>query len=73
MIRASDRNIKTNAVEFIHEKNALGRKSQEKVGPLWVDWDIYPEFQKSMVLDTQLYSKGIPALGTVVPLEFNRR
>ena len=66
-IRASDRDIKTNAVGIYTRKNALGRKSQEKVGPLWVDWDIYPEFQKSIVLDTQLYSKGIPALGTVVP------
>ena len=33
----------------------------EDVGPLWIDKDIYPEYQRSVVVDTRLYMKdGVP-------------
>lgn len=67
-IRASDKEIKTNATGIYTRRNAFSRESQEKVGPIWVDWDIYPEHQKSMIYDTQLYGKGVPVAGFFIPL-----
>ncbi|MCY7866120.1 hypothetical protein P8918_13480 [Bacillus spizizenii] len=67
-IKSSSQDIKTNAMGLYREKLVGTRESQEKVGPLWVDWDIYPENQKSMVYDTQLYAKGVPVIGAAIPL-----
>lgn len=61
-IRASATEIKTNAVGLYQESHLFGDKVKQ-VGPLFVDFDIYPEYQKSMTVDTQLWAKGMPVLG----------
>lgn len=66
-IKASSRDIKTNAVGLYRLKKWGTRESQEKTGVLWVDRDIYPEEQKSMLYDTQLWAKGVPIAGAIIP------
>lgn len=66
-IRASSQDLKTNAMGLYKLRTWGTKESQEKIGPLWVDWDIYPEHQKSMVFDTQLKAKGVPILGSIIP------
>lgn len=61
-IRASAKEIKTNAIGLYQEKKMFGDKVKQ-VGPLFVDFDIYPEFQKSMTVDTQLWAQGMPVIG----------
>lgn len=63
-IRASASNIKTNAVGLYQETQLFGDKVKQ-VGPLFVDFDIYPEYQKSMTVDTQLWAKGMPVVGNL--------
>jgi len=63
-IRASAKEIKTNAVGLYQESHLFGDKVKQ-VGPLFVDFDIYPEYQKSMTVDTQLWAKGMPVLGNM--------
>ena len=40
-------------------------ENQETVGPLYADWDIYPESQRSMIVDTSLVGKGTPFVGVL--------
>lgn len=63
-IRASAKEIKTNAIGLYQESHLFGDKVKQ-VGPLFVDFDIYPEYQKSMTVDTQLWAKGMPVLGNM--------
>lgn len=65
-IKASSRDIKTNAQGLYSVDNTVMTDGQKKVGPLWVDWDIYPEFQKSVIYDTQAVLKGIPFVKGIV-------
>ncbi len=53
-ISASSEKMKTNATG-LYEVEGGGIKKTE---PMWVDQDIYPEYQKSMVVDTKLYGKS---------------
>jgi hypothetical protein len=62
-IIASKSKMKTAALGLYQVAEALNIKRQEKVGPLFADIDIYPENQKTMIVDTQLYGKGIPIIG----------
>lgn len=64
-IRASAATVKTNAVGLYQEAHVFGDKVKQ-VGPLFVDFDIYPEFQKSMTVDTQLWAKGMPVFGNLL-------
>lgn len=66
-IVASERDVKTCAVGLYRRRGAGGKESQERVGPLWVDFEIYPENQKTMTVDTQLYGKGVPVAGSIIP------
>lgn len=66
-IKASSKDIRTNAIGLFKQKMGWGMESQGRVGPMWVDQNIYPEFQKSMVVDTQLYDKGVPIAGSIIP------
>lgn len=62
-ITASDKDVKTCAVGLYQMAETGNFKSQHRCGPLWVDVEIYPENQKTMIVDTQLYGKGIPIVG----------
>ena len=53
-ITVSSTDVRTNAMGYY-----TGRSGKSySVGPLWVDWDIYPEDQKSMSYDTALTISG---------------
>lgn len=67
-IAASSKNIHTNAVGLYRRDGVAGSQSQSATPPLYVDMDIYPENQKSMIVDTQLGATGIPYIGTVTNL-----
>ena len=54
-ISASSEKIKTNATGTYEVD---GDSGIQKTAPMWVDQDIYPEYQKSMVVDTKLYGKS---------------
>lgn len=57
-IKASESDIRTNATGIWQSTNAtFGRKSST-VGPLYLDINIYPEYQKSMTYDTGLLADG---------------
>ena len=64
-IAASTRDMKTAAVGLYEVAESGNIKSQKKVGPIYADVDIYPENQRTMVVDTQLYGKGVPYIGFV--------
>ena len=65
-ISASAKNIKTAAVGLYQETMLFGAEKTKQVGPLYVDFSIYPEFQKSMTVDSQLWAKGIPIMGNML-------
>jgi hypothetical protein len=65
-ITASERDVRTCAVGLYSSQGAFSTESIQRVGPMWVDFDIYPEKQKTMTVDTQLIAKG-SALGDVIP------
>jgi hypothetical protein len=64
-ITTSDKDVKTCAVGLYQMAENSNFKSQHRCGPLWVDIEIYPENQKTMIVDTQLYGKGIPVMGFI--------
>lgn len=64
-IKASSRDIKTAALGLYQVAESFNIKSQQRVGPIFADADIFPEFQKTMIVDTQLYGKGLPFFGTI--------
>lgn len=58
-ITASGRDIKTVAVPIYKGPNGLNITEEKKLpSPLYVDWDIYPEYQKTMVVNTQMTYKA---------------
>ena len=57
-IKASEKNMKTNAVGIWESTDMIWGKSQSTVGPIYLDMNIYPEYQKSMTVDTGLVSDG---------------
>ena len=61
-IAASSRDIKTVALG-LYSVGSAGASEQKTVGPLFADWDIYKELQKTMIVDTQLLGRGVPVLG----------
>ena len=62
-ITATSQTMKTTATGLYQVAASFNTKEQHKVGPLYADIDIYPENQKSMIVDTQLFAKGIPYIG----------
>jgi hypothetical protein len=66
MIKASDQDVRTCAVGIYSSSGWLGSEKAKRVGPMWVDFDIYPEKQKTMTFDTQLLAKG-SAVGDIIP------
>ena len=64
-IRASSKDMKTVALGLYEIAETGNIKSQKRVGPLYVDYDIYPEWQKTMMVNTNLYGKGAPIVGVL--------
>lgn len=65
-IKATSKDMKTVALGLYEIAEGLNVKSQKRVGPLYADIDIYPEYQKTMVVNTNLYGKGIPYLSNML-------
>lgn len=63
-IKASEDLMHTAAIG-LYQRNKTFGKSMQKVGPLWASFDIFPEKQKTMTIDTQLDFKGIPIINRV--------
>lgn len=57
-IKASEQDIKTNAVGIWQATNMTFGRKTSTVGPLYLDINIYPEYQKSMTYDTGLLADG---------------
>ena len=57
-IKASDKNIKTNAVGIWEGTDVFWGQEQKTCGPLYLDINIYPEYQKAMTVDTGLIAAG---------------
>ena len=57
-IKASSKNIRTNAVGVWEGTDMWWGQEQKTCGPMYVDINIYPEHQKSMTVDTGLVASG---------------
>ena len=57
-VKASSKNIKTNAVGVWEGTDVWWGQEQKTCGPMYVDINIYPEHQKSMTVDTGLIASG---------------
>ena len=57
-IKATDKTIKTNAVGVWEGTDVFWGQEQKTCGPVYLDINIYPEYQKSMTVDTGLIAKG---------------
>ena len=57
-LKASESNMKTNAVGTWEGTDYLWGTSQQSVGPIYLDMNIYPEYQKSMTVETGLVAGG---------------
>ena len=67
-MRASSKKMKTNAIGLYEVDFGTG-SLQSKTTPIMADIDIYPEYQKTMVVDTRLFAKSIPLVsGILAPL-----
>lgn len=66
-ITTSDREMRTAAVGLYNREGFLSGGRSDSVGPIWADFEIYPERQKTTTVDTQLYSKGYTRLSRFAP------
>ena len=57
-IKATERDMKTNATGIWQASGWISGRNQETVGPVYLDQNIYPEYQKSMTYDTGLLADG---------------
>ena len=57
-ITASNRDMKTVAIGMYTDTSVAATTTQCTVGPLFADFDIYPEAQRTMVVDTSLLGRG---------------
>lgn len=57
-LKASESNMKTNAVGTWEGSDMIWGTGQQSVGPIYLDMNIHPEYQKSMTVDTGLVSGG---------------
>lgn len=57
-LKASETNMKTNAVGTWEGTDVIWGTAQQSVGPIYLDMNIYPEYQKSMMVDTGLVAGG---------------
>ena len=57
-IKASEKNMKTNATGIWEGTDVIWGSEQKTCGPIYLDMNIYPEYQKSMTVDTGLIGVG---------------
>ena len=57
-IKASEKNMKTNATGIWEGTDIIWGSEQKTCGPIYLDMNIYPEYQKSMTVDTGLIAAG---------------
>ena len=57
-LKASETNMKTNAVGTWEGSDMIWGTGQQSVGPIYLDMNIHPEYQKSMTVETGLVSGG---------------
>lgn len=57
-IKASENQIKTNAIGMWQASSKLWGRENATVGPIYLDMNIYPEYQKSMTVNTGLLGAG---------------
>jgi hypothetical protein len=57
-IKASEKNMKTNATGIWEGTDLIWGSEQKTCGPIYLDMNIYPEYQKSMTVDTGLVAAG---------------
>lgn len=72
-IKASEKNMKTNAIGIWETTSTVWGKSQATVGPIYLDMNIYPEHQKSMTVDTTLVSDGVGGLEIPIFTHFSEK
>lgn len=64
-IVASNKFIKTNAVGLYSETGWFGNVKPKQTEPLFVDFSIFSENQRSTTVDTQLWAQGMPIVGNM--------
>lgn len=57
-ITANGTNVKTVAIPMYKGPNSLNKTVEKKGTTLYADWDIYPEYQKTMIVNTGMTWKG---------------
>lgn len=57
-MKASERDIKTNATGLWQASSKIHGRKSKTVGPVYLDANIYPEYQKAMTYDTGLLADG---------------
>lgn len=57
-VNASLKDFKTCCVGIYEKQGSFNSKDVEHTQPIWVDKEIYPEFQKTFYYDTQYYGMG---------------
>ena len=68
-IKASSRKMKTAALGLYEVDFGTGSIQKKLDNPVYADIDIYPENQKTMIVDTRLFAKSIPMVsGVLAPL-----
>lgn len=72
-IKASEAQMKTNAVGLWQASSMLWGREQETVGPIYLDMNIYPEYQKSMTVDTGLLGSGNGGVDLGVTTHFGEK
>lgn len=66
-IAASSKDIKTCAVGLYSANGIFGSEHTKQLERMWVDVDIYPEYQKTMTVDTGFVANGVPVIGDIIP------
>lgn len=68
-IYATDRDMKT-CVIGTYLANVGGTDELKTLSPVWVDTDIYPEKQRTAIVDTNIYVGGVKALQSIPILKY---
>lgn len=72
-IKATEKNMKTNAIGVWQSTDCIWGTSQDTVGPIYLDMNIYPEYQKSMTVDTGLIGGGNGGVNVGVITHFGEK
>ena len=72
-IKASESQMRTNAVGIWQSSSPWWGREQATVGPIYLDMNIYPEYQKSMTVDTGLLADGNGGIDIPVLTHFSEK